>query len=255
MHARNCLSYWFPRLVDAGIPVPKTEIIRLSDGGAGIYKILFGENELSAAVIDAVRELANQIRDAAENIGLGSPVFLRTGQGSGKQNWKNCCYLADPMLAEEHISALVEWSETVDFVGLPFNVWCVREMLPTKPVAILPLYGDMPLVPEVRAFVRDGKVICSHDYWPLGAIVEGLPRERKSEAERLYSLFWDTIEHREAAHALARKVAKAFAADGAWSVDLLPTKRGWYVTDMAEAHRSFHWEGCPVAGSFAKETP
>lgn len=36
---------------------------------------------------------------------------------------------------------------------------------------------------------------------------------------------------------------------GAWSVDILETERGWMVTDMAEAHKSFHWEGCPHAGS------
>lgn len=35
----------------------------------------------------------------------------------------------------------------------------------------------------------------------------------------------------------------------AWSVDVLETRRGWFVTDMAEAARSFHWPGCEHAGS------
>jgi len=41
---------------------------------------------------------------------------------------------------------------------------------------------------------------------------------------------------------LATQAGKAVG--GAWSVDILETERGWYVTDMAEAHKSSHWEGC-----------
>lgn len=39
--------------------------------------------------------------------------------------------------------------------------------------------------------------------------------------------------------ALARHAAIAFAGDGAWSVDLLATDRGWFLTDMAEAGHSY----------------
>ncbi len=53
--------------------------------------------------------------------------------------------------------------------------------------------------------------------------------------------------------ALAQIVADVFKEDDAFSVDLLPTKRGWMVTDMALARRSFHWEGCDKAAEFSKE--
>ncbi len=46
---------------------------------------------------------------------------------------------------------------------------------------------------------------------------------------------------------LARRVADLFNGDGAWSVDLLPTERGWFITDMAIMERSFHWPDCPYA--------
>jgi hypothetical protein len=37
------------------------------------------------------------------------------------------------------------------------------------------------------------------------------------------------------------------AVGGAWSTDLLETRRGWMVTDMAEAHKSWHdWPDCPA---------
>jgi hypothetical protein len=36
------------------------------------------------------------------------------------------------------------------------------------------------------------------------------------------------------------------AVGGAWSIDVLETRRGWYVTDMAEAASSWHeWPECP----------
>jgi hypothetical protein len=42
--------------------------------------------------------------------------------------------------------------------------------------------------------------------------------------------------------------AAGCAVGGAWSVDILETKRGWFVTDMAEAEKSFHWPECPYKG-------
>ena len=35
------------------------------------------------------------------------------------------------------------------------------------------------------------------------------------------------------------------AVGGEWSVDILETRRGWYITDMAEAYKSWHWKDCP----------
>lgn len=105
---------------------------------------------------------------------IGWPVFLRTGQGSGKHQWKRTCYVQDAGELPYHVAALVEWSHLVDMLGLPTYVWAVRELLPVEPICTLPRYGDMPLTKESRVFVRDGKVLCSHSYWPEGAIAAGL---------------------------------------------------------------------------------
>ena len=42
------------------------------------------------------------------------------------------------------------------------------------------------------------------------------------------------------------KCAGCAVGGGRWSVDALETERGWYITDLAQAHVSHHWEGCPV---------
>ncbi len=258
---KNCLTYWFPRLVAAGIPVPRTEIV---DAGENWCHLLGyfddpkhhpGELAKAKAVMFP---LADKIRFAAANTVGRCPWFLRTGQGSGKHRWKDCCDLRDLDAVENYILSLVEWSESVDMMGLPWRFWVVRERLPVKPIAFLPGYGDMPLVREMRCFVEGGKILCHHPYWPRDSIRDGLPATpwknffeedledfgRGMEADRLYaaSLMDDNAEWD--ALVLAKCVAKEFNGDGCWSVDILETEAGFYVTDMAIGERSFHWPEC-----------
>lgn len=239
---RNCLSYWFPKLAAAGLPVPRTRIVRadidltpLCDGK---------EPEGFAEFLDRLRLAALAISDVG-------PWFLRTGQGSGKHDWKHTCHVTHTDRLGFHVRNLVEWSHMVSIFGLAHDVWAVREMLPVTPVATLTRYGDMPLVREVRAFVEDGKVACIHPYWPEGSIRQGMDRTA-SEAVAMAVVSGAKLSRAEALPALllAENVAPVFAGDGAWSVDLLETRNGWYVTDLAEAHCSYHWEGCPHAKGF-----
>ena len=241
---RNCLSYWFPKLLTSGAPVPQTEIVKTD---VNLCMVLDGELPPGWWLF------LDELSEAVKRIGL--PCFLRTGQTSGKHNWKNTCHVKDAELSR-HVGALVEFSAMADFIGLETNVWVIREFLPTKPITVLPAYGDMPLVKEIRAFVEGGKISCWHPYWPGEAIRQGFPRDyaglndeiKISLSENIdaiiakaHDLDWPSAEP------LALKVAEAFADDGAWSVDLLPTEHGWFVTDMAEAKRSFHWPECPSA--------
>lgn len=257
MTNRNCLSYWFPKLSAAGVPVPRTEIVRTT---CNLSPLL--DNNTPDGWEDFLAELNAAIRKLTDAANPTPPVFLRTGQGSGKHNWKRTCHLTDATKIGHHVAALVEWSEMVDFLGLPWNVWVVREMLPVDPVAVLPAYGDMPLVKEVRCFVRGGEVICCHPYWPQLAVADGfgMPRDRTDgrvkgagDSTRLADAVarsTPNADDKEQWMPLAERVAVAFADDGAWSVDLLATRKGWAVTDMAEAGRSFHWDGCPKAKEF-----
>lgn len=237
---KNCLSYWFPRLESAGLPVPKTKIVRTE---IRLVQLLDGE------LPEGWSGFLGSLLGAVAAIGL--PCFLRTGMGSGKHNWKNCCCVTDAELLGQHVRNLIEWSECVDMFGLPYDVWAVREMLPVKPLAIAEAYGNFPMVKESRCFVGGGKVLCKHPYWPRGAVWEGFMRHgetnfKEDEIERVAKEL-QTFEPGEqrSINLLSSEVAKAFKDDGEWSVDLLQTDRGWYVTDMAEAGRSFHWEDCP----------
>lgn len=226
---KTCLSYWFPILEAAGLPVPRTILVEMpSEAFRDVFRVFDGEDmtEVSQPFFDDLRRATDA---------MGYPCFLRTGQTSAKHNWLSTCFLPDAKSLEQHVVNIIEFSECAALVGLACNVWAAREMLPTIPLGLAPRYGDMPLCRELRFFVADGKVKCWHPYWPLKSLEQG-----RADVS-LYDALSSSSDY-DSAFELAHRTAKAIA--GAWSVDVLETERGWYVTDLAEAEKSYHWEGC-----------
>ena len=228
---QNCLSFWFPILRDGGVAVPRTEIFTLSPkDGWDMVRVLDGE---TSAPFDRVAAFVE--RCTAK---LGLPMFLRTGEGSGKHDWDRCCNVTGELPVTRHIAALVEWSHLVDMMGLPHNVWVCREMLATDPLFRCTRYGNMPVVREWRFFIRAGLIDCWHPYWPTVAIEQGRPDDEdwRSEIEYL------ACPPPAAADALAARAACLF--DGYWSLDLFEASDGYYVTDMALGEQSYHHTPC-----------
>lgn len=248
----NCLSHWFPIIAEAGVPVPKTEIFHMSrEDRKAIFGVFDGN-----PIPDSVKPFLDSLADAVRR--LGNPAaFLRTGQTSGKHNWKNTCYVESADDIASHVINIIEFSECCDFMGLPWDIWCVREMLPIKPLIITGAYGDMPVNREVRSFVSNGSIVCVHPYWPKQAIMEGININEDLVDQPLRKLlrFVDDVYEelcewdKDAVSGLVQQVADTISGD--WSVDLLETDNGWYVTDMAIASMSFHWEGCVEASRFS----
>ncbi len=83
-----------------------------------------------------------------------------------------------------------------------------------------------------------GRQPATGPYWPATALDDGKP------------LFTGPFDYDEfirlddPSPLIAIVEAAGKALGGSWSADLLETERGWFLTDMAEAHKSFHWEGC-----------
>ncbi len=232
------LSYWFPLIEAAGLPVPRTRIVRVSpEDMALLYPFcLDGEGDpavwrrLIAAIEAAARELP------------GPPWFLRTDYTSGKHSWKDTCYIPDLDDLPSHVSKLVEYSELCDMMGRPWDVWVVREFLKTRP-CFHAFDGQMPITREFRYFVRDGVIESFQPYWPAFAIEghfydrpepEGW-RETLARMSHLHPADMDKLDD--------MTLAASAAVPGFWSVDWLETEdRGFVLCDMAEGEKSFRYD-------------
>lgn len=240
LREKACMSYWFPKLLATGVLVPRTEIVTTN---VDLWKMLVPSEESAPDGLDA---FVDDMVAAVARIGT-TPIFLRTGHLSGKHDWTRTCHVPetnDPFRTTllHHICALVEWSELVDLMGLPTRVWAVRELLPL--LSPFTAYNGMPVAREFRLFIEGGRVHCVHPYWPEKAVEDGEPsvddwRELHAQCSKLDG------DEAYALTSAAIVVAKAFADDGAWSLDFAQHKDGtWYAIDMAPAAISFHWEGC-----------
>lgn len=228
---RTSLTYWFPKIEAAGLPVPKTIIVELpEDARREVWRVFDGQE-----MGDAAQPFFDQIKAAADS--LGYPCFLRTSHTSGKHDWENTCFLRDPERIAQQVVTIIEYGEISCVFGIPHDSWAVREFLPTKPLAVCLAWSNMPVCREFRVFVNDDKVQCWHPYWPLNALQQGGAVDPDVAYVQL-------IECSDEAAVLALASRAGAACGGYWSVDILETERGWYVTDMAEGEQSFHWEGC-----------
>ena len=231
MTDKTCMSYWFPKIEAGSLPVPITIMLEMpSEAFRDIYRLFDGEGLEGDA-----EPFFAEVRKAAE--GIGYPCFLRTGHTSGKHDWDRTCYVQSADDVANHIVSIVEYSEMAGIIGLPSKVWAVREFLPTKPLGLCPAFGNMPICREFRFFVEDSSVRCWHPYWPRHALEQG----GADISNENYEAFCQ-LDDGDGLHEMA--LAAGAIVGGAWSVDFLETERGWYLIDMAEAEKSFHWEGC-----------
>lgn len=224
---RTCISYWLPKL--DGFPVPKTTLIHAD---FDVYEVLDGNfgDPLFVGLCHEIGKAANA---------LGYPAFLRTGMTSGKHDWKHTCYLESPEQITGHVVGLCEYSHCVDFIGLPTDVWAVREFLHLE--AAFHAFEGMPVATEWRFFVADGRITHVQPYWPEGAIQRPSCKDWRERLRAMHSHEIGTGYGN--ARELAFRVAERFRDDGAWSVDVCKTLAGeWYVTDMAEAEKSYMFD-------------
>lgn len=225
------LSYWFPLVKAAGLPVPETVIIDLreSEQCKSIHT-----DEKQQAYLDYA---ARQIAERATAAGIFPPYFLRTDFTSGKHDWKRTCHVTDPDAINQHVYALWEFSECVDMLGLPTDVWVVRKMIKTAP--LFRAFREMPIVREFRFFMRDGVIEHCQPYWPPKSIIGPSDAYWKLRLEAANQFLSLAEQHllQELAQAASR------AVPGFWSVDFLQGADGdWFLIDMAEGERSYRWD-------------
>ena len=233
---KSSLLYWYPKIKDLGIVTPDTEIIILEKQDMELIPICDGDFSPINAQWEEIIEKANKI---------GFPLFMRTDEYSGKHGWKDTCYVTKEVVLRKHINNLFEDSFCADMMGLPLKAIVFRKYIQMANM-FTAFHGEMPVNPELRFFVEDGKVLCWHWYWILDAIEKGtskgmLPLDWKEQivnAQKGLSQV-DISQLTNAAEKISRTLK------GCWSVDFcLSQDNNWILIDMAKGDRSWHPSEC-----------
>lgn len=223
----NCLSRWYPKLEKTGVNTPKTLITRTD---LPLMNFLDGE------AVPGAESFYATLDDFATTVGY--PCFLRTGQGSAKHSWEDTCFLKSKEDIPKHVTELVEWSCLVHIMGLPHDVWVVRELLETDPY--FHAFGNMPITRERRFFIDGGKILGQIPYWPEDAFEDAL---HKSDDWREKLKEMNEFPSSDAGYLRDETFEIAQAFEGQWSVDWLQVKNGdWYCIDMAVGPMSYGWD-------------
>jgi hypothetical protein len=226
----NSMLYWFPRIENLGIPIPRTAMIKSRLSYADACDMVDGKKN------SRVEVLFEQVEEAASSFAF--PVFLRGDQSANKHDWNKSCYVVAPARLR---SAMVNITEFAFIVDIGIAGYAIREFLDLD--WRFKAFNGMPIAAERRYFVRDGNVECWHPYWPETAIERPTSKNWLQELRELQAPRPGEVELL-ARH--AETIGKALG--GYWSVDFCRHSNGtWYVTDMARGDDSYHWGTCPRA--------
>ena len=237
MSDKTSMCFWWDKVKHLDIPMPKSVIIPFDKPTQRAYDTL---NEVGLVQNRMVMRLAGHIDKY--------PIFIRTDQSSAKHSWVNSCFIESEDRLRNNLYRILEFNLTCDMMGLPATAFVIREYIPMAEV--FKAFADMPVNPERRYFINNGKVICHHAYWIEGAIDSG---HHKTDLPADWKAILATANHEgDYEITFLTKQANMIAEilDGFWSVDFCRGADGrWYFIDMAVGEKSWHPEDCKYAKS------
>lgn len=228
---QTSMNFWFPKIQNLDIPIPKTEIILTKKDPFEWWGFL-DNDKLSKKDLKLLHDTADYI---------GYPLFMRNDFTSGKHNYEDTCYVPNEDVLERHLYRIVEDSALHDQL---MSSIILREYIELD--SQFYAFRGFPVAPERRIFVSNGKVTCRHPYWIHDAIefrpgTEPVP----GWEDMLTKMNEETDDEIVLLTGYAEKIAAIL--EGAWSLDFAKSRSGlWYFIDAAEASKSWHPSGCPV---------
>lgn len=222
----NSMLYWYPRIKNLEIPQPKTEIYELTEDELNT----FYEEQFPDTLLKNIEPIISK---------FSYPIFIRSDFSSAKHSWKDSCFITHKKKLSNNIYRLIIENLLADLIGLPFKALVFREYIPLE-AGFKAFHGNMPVAKERRYFIKDGLIQCHHPYWPSDAI-------RKPNNENWEKLLEKQNKETEKEIELLSKYCLMVAKrlEGYWSVDFAYGQDGkWYLIDIAEGDRSFHWLEC-----------
>lgn len=177
---------------------------------------------------------------------IGYPLFMRTDLVSGKHDWNTACYVPNKASIGNRFYRVIEANETAGMLGVDYSAMMLREYIPLA--SRFTAFRGMPVAPERRYFVKDGKVQCHHPYWPEraihGSMTTDLPADWRFQLQEM--------NHEDPSEVFlltgyAQELGRALR--GHWSFDFALAKDGrWIFIDAATAGDSWHPD-CPTNGA------
>lgn len=233
---KSSLLYWFPIIKDLPIPMPKTSWVEIP------FDIFCRYMDFNFDEKPNIADYTEQIKLKGKEIGY--PLFLRTDLASGKHDWDKSCYVENEEDLFFHIWNVVEFNFIADIIGLRCEALVFREYIPMAS-KFTAFWGNLPISPERRYFIRDGVVECHHPYWTEDAINKsGFIPSVKNWSLLLRQMNMETKREVELLTGYVMRVAELL--QGYWSVDFSKSKEGkWILIDMADGDSSYHQE-CPM---------
>lgn len=242
----NNFSFWFPKIENCGIPVPKSVIIQLPDD---IIQSLFLEREGDDdRITDFVR---NTVKPAIPE--EWNRIFIKNGCFSNKFDFQYCCI-------RPTVHRLVTSIEQINMDALCLDTdgeseLVIREFLEPYHydddelgIKIYSIYNGMPLRPEIRVFYDfdNRRALYAANYWDWNYCHDRIC-ERDCTDELAYEAAYPTIESffnkmQGNALELVEKSLKNVDMQGIWSVDLMWHEGQFWLIDMAVGHRSAYWD-------------
>lgn len=236
---KNSLLFWYPKIKDLGIRTPFTRYIKLNQKELDEYYGCEGDSCSVDRIADEIKKLI------LTDPNLSLPIFMRTDQVSNKWFWDKSCFLQNFDNISSQIFEIICMSRCADIMGgLPIEALVVREYIPMD-TRFYAFAGNMPVNPERRYFIRNGKVLCHHSYWIEESIREPFDKPLPENWKTLLKQANDDVDSEEAEilRIATEEVAKVMK--GFWSVDFCFSASGeWILIDMALGCQSWHPEGC-----------
>ncbi|MBE6152288.1 MAG: hypothetical protein E7165_03125 [Firmicutes bacterium] len=235
----NNLSFWYPKIVDAGFKTPRTIIIDFTETEMTLIKMGKWYELCERDLLRRIKEAANK----NPNFNLNDEIFVRFGHSSNKFNFNSChIKMIDELYSKlmvifEDMYTKLEWHNDIELI--------LREYVQTT-YQRDQIYNGMPLNTEFRVFYdfNQKEILGVFNYWEKDTMLNNL-RNKNDLIAFANSATEIESEFNNLAPILTEEVvtkAPLVNLNGRWSLDFLYDGKQFVLIDMAHAECSYYYD-------------
>lgn len=247
----NNFSFWFPKVKNCGIPVPKTRFAKVPAREQEpkftdrLYQAFYMEHPTDDMAV--IQEWIDRfvLMDLMKE-GLTGHLFVKNARFSNKFDARGSCNIWGLSELARAIANINYAAMCCDADGVDEIV--VREFIESDSRRTPCIYNGLPLRPEFRVFYDFDKngVIFTANYWDFDYVY---PHLHDATDRIIFSHERDRInaaylgDRRRVQEMVWAAMQRVHGLTGQWSVDILMDEQdNLWLIDMAIAQRSSYWE-------------